>query len=117
MFDSPDQDDEARAAGDSLQVSALLGFAALVSPDVGQIGPEQGTVDTSVEAVERTFYREGSETLISGAPVSTKRDTSAQPSPRLRAKDLIAELNTINRQIHRIMFQVERAVTRLGTSG
>ena len=38
-------------------------------------------------------------------------------APRLKAKDLIAELNLINSQIHRIMSQVDRAVTRLGTAG
>jgi hypothetical protein len=115
MLDSPDQDDGTRTPGESLQISALLGFAALISPDVGEIGSSRGTVDTSVEAVERSFYGEGSENLISGMPVGSTASGSAPA--RLRAKDLIAELNMINRQIHRIMFQVDRAVTRLGTSG
>lgn len=115
MFDSLDQHDGTRTAGESLQISALLGFAALISPDVGEIGTSRGTVDTSVEAVERSFYGEGSENLISGTPIGST--SGGLPPPRLRAKDLIAELNMINQQIHRIMFQVDRAVTRLGTSG
>jgi hypothetical protein len=115
MFDNIGKDVEVRTAGDSLQISALLGFAALISPDVGDVGGRRGTVDTSVGAVERSFYGEGSENLISGAPVGSA--SGGSEPPRLRAKDLIAELNMINRQIHRIMFQVDRAVTRLGTIG
>ena len=112
MVDNSGQDDEVRTSGDNLQVSALIGFAALILPDVGEIGTTRGTVDTSVEAVERSYYGDRSSTLINGTPVSAQ---SNQPPPRLRAKDLIAELNMINRQIHRIMFQVDRAVARLGT--
>jgi len=41
---------------------------------------------------------------------------SVQPE-KIRAKDLVAELDSINAQIHRIMFQVERAVARLATNG
>ena len=114
MFNSIGQDDEARSAGESLQISALLGFAALLSPDAGEA--RRGTVDATVEAVERSFYGKRSDTLINGMPVSTEHEGPAV-APRLRAKDLIAELNLINRQIHRIMFQVDRAVTRLGTTG
>ena len=118
MFDNSSHDGEVRTAGESLQISALLGFAALISPDIGEVGVARGTVDTSVEAVERSFYGKRSDTVINGAPVVSPPDTAPGPvSPRLRAKDLIAELNMINRQIHRIMFQVDRAVTRLGTSG
>lgn len=54
-----------------------------------------------------------SQSLIRGAPV---RDRVPAVN-RLRAKDLIAELDTINAQIHKIMFQVDRAVARLATSG
>ena len=114
MFNSIGQDDEARSAGESLQISALLGFAALLSPDAGEA--RRGTVDATVEAVERSFYGKRSDMLINGMPVSTDHEEPAV-APRLRAKDLIAELNLINRQIHRIMFQVDRAVTRLGTTG
>ena len=114
MFNSIGQDDEARSAGESLQISALLGFAALLSPDAGEA--RRGTVDATVEAVERSFYGKRSDMLINGMPVSTEHEEPAV-APRLRAKDLIAELNLINRQIHRIMFQVDRAVTRLGTTG
>jgi len=73
----------------------------------------RGTVNTNVDAIERPYYGDRSETLLSGAPVGT---AGSEP-PRHRAKDLIAELKMINGQIHRIMFQVERAVTRLGIAG
>lgn len=116
MFDKLSQNDEVRTPSESLQISALLGFAALLSPDLGEVGAARGTVDINIEAVERSFYGKRSETVINGAPVSTHL-TSTLASPRLRAKDLIAELSVINRQIHRIMFQVDRAVTRLGTCG
>jgi len=114
MFNSIGQNDEARSAGESLQISALLGFAALLSPDAGEA--RRGTVDATVEAVERSFYGKRSDMLINGMPVSTEHEEPAV-APRLRANDIIAELNLINRQIHRIMFQVDRAVTRLGTTG
>jgi hypothetical protein len=117
MFDNIGQDDAARTAGESLQISALLGFAALISPDVGEDDGDRRTVDATVEAVERSFYGKRSDTLINGMPVGAESRAPAIAAPRLRAKDLIAELNLINRQIHRIMFQVDRAVTRLGTSG
>ena len=116
MFISIGQDDEARSASESLQISALLGFAALLSPDAAEPGARRGTIDATVEAVERSFYGKRSDMLINGMPVSTEHEEPAV-APRLRAKDLIAELNLINRQIHRIMFQVDRAVTRLGTTG
>ena len=116
MFDSIGQDGEARTVGESLQISALLGFAALLSPEAGEAGARRGTIDATVEAVERSFYGKRSDTLINGMPVSTEREERPMGA-RLRAKDLIAELNLINRQIHRIMFQVDRAVSRLGTTG
>ena len=112
MFDNIGQDDAARSTGESLQISALLGLAALISPEVAA----RGTIDANVEAVERSFYGNKSDTLINGMPVVGDQQLPIA-EPRLRAKDLIAELNLINSQIHRIMFQVDRAVTRLGTSG
>ena len=115
MFENSGQDEDVRTSGDTLQVSALLGFAALILPDVGEIGSTRGTVDTNVEAIERSYYGDGSDTLINGAPV-TPEANQAPPPPRFRAKDLIAELDLINGQIHRIMFQVDRAVERLGTN-
>lgn len=117
MFDSIGQNDEVRSVGESLQITALLGFAALLSPDAADAGARRGTVDATVEAVERSFYGKRSDTLINGMPVSLEPEVPTMAAPRLRAKDLIAELNLINRQIHRIMFQVDRAVTRLGTTG
>jgi hypothetical protein len=55
--------------------------------------------------------------LIRGIPVAAKAPTVLTIPRQARAKDLIAELNAINTQIHQIMFQVERAVARLATSG
>jgi hypothetical protein len=115
MFDNSGQDEEVRTSGDNLQVSALLGFAALFLPDVGEATAARGTVDTNVEAIERSYYGDRSDTLINGAPVAAQANRTPPP-PRLRAKDLIAELDLINGQIHRIMFQVDRAVARLGTN-
>lgn len=117
MFDEIGTDEEGSRAGDCLQISALLGFAASISPDIGEVGSARGTIDASVEAVERSFYGKQSDTVINGAPVTARHAERASDAPRLCAKDLIAELNLINRQIHRIMFQVDRAVTRLGTIG
>ena len=117
MFDNIGQDDAARSAGDSLQISALLGFAAMISPDVSEVGAGRGTVDATVEFVERSFYGKRSDALINGMPLSTELLEPPMAAPRLKAKDLVAELNLINSQIHRIMSQVDRAVTRLGTSG
>src|SRR5689334_10891949 len=77
MFNSIGQDDEARSAGESLQISALLGFAALLVPDAGEAGARRGTVDATVEAVERSFYGKRSETLINGMPVSSEHEEPA----------------------------------------
>ena len=115
MVENPGQDEQVRTSGDTLQVSALLGFAALILPDIGEISTTRGTVHTNVEAVERPYYGDRSDTLINGAPV-TARPARSSPPPRFKAKDLIAELDMINGQIHRIMFQVDRAVERLGTN-
>jgi hypothetical protein len=49
--------------------------------------------------------------------VAAKAPAALPTRPQTRAKDLIAELNAINTQIHQIMFQVEKAVARLATSG
>jgi hypothetical protein len=117
MFDNIGHDDDACTVGESLQISALLGFAAFLSPEIGEARAARGTIDASVEAVERTFYGKRSDMVVNGAPISARSTQSGSAPPKLRAKDLIAELNLINRQIHRIMFQVDRAVTRLGTSG
>jgi hypothetical protein len=57
-----------------------------------------------------------SETLIRGVPVKVPQASSDGATSQSRAKDLIAELNAINLQIHRMMIQVERAVARLATS-
>ena len=60
---------------------------------------------------------DSSQSLIQSAPVRARPPAVRQKPDRLRAKDLAAELDSINSQIHKIMFQVERAVARLATSG
>ena len=107
------------AAHGSVQVSALLGYAALISSEVDQLEAARtyGTIDASVEGSDRHYFGGPSETLIRGIPVAAKAP-EVPPVPRqTRAKDLIAELNEINTQIHQIMFKVEKAVARLATSG
>jgi hypothetical protein len=104
----PDADalqDDAATSGEPLRQAALFGYAALV-----------GTVDATVEAAERNYYDRGSEMLIRGAPLASGHLPANPPKPQFRAKDLIAELNIINSQIHQIIFQVEKAVAQLTTN-
>ena len=110
------QDEDVLPAGKSLQLSVLLGAAALVIPEFDRLGPAEGTIDASIEAVKSRFYGDLSETLIRGVPVKVPQASSDGATSQSRAKDLIAELNAINLQIHRMMIQVERAVARLATS-
>jgi hypothetical protein len=80
----------------------------------------QGTVGAVVHAVENSSYDMRSNGWVRGEPMrpaASLEEFSESFRSRLRAKDLIAELDTINAQIHRMMFQVERAVSRLATSG
>lgn len=120
MFAISNPDDERPSAGEGLQAAALFGYAALLLADAELLGsPLKGTIGASVEASagQPDFYTQRSEALIRGAPVIQAPAQSRPAVRQLRAKDLIAELNTINAQIHQIMFQVERAVSRLATSG
>lgn len=112
------QDGAALAAGGPLQVSALLGNAAAIvaGPHVAGSAPVDGTIGARIEAAERRFYPLKSDALICTGPV---RPAPAPPVQRriLRARDLIGELHSINAQIHKIMFQVDKAVARLATGG
>ena len=119
MFTNSNPDNETPSAGQGLNACALFGYAALVLADAELLRtPVQGTVGTTVEASgDPHFYVRQSEALIRGAPVTQDATQPAPVSRQLRAKDLIAELHAINAQIHQIMFQVERAVSRLATSG
>jgi hypothetical protein len=103
-----------------IQVLPLSAAMAQLSPTFAVADTlAEGTVHASMQFAGDRFYGAVSEALIRGAPlVRTRAPRPAEPTlPRLRAKDLIAELRTINAQVHRIMFQVERAVARLATSG
>ena len=78
-----------------------------------------GTIDTVMRAADEQFFGEQSETVTRGLPLAAapRPAVSGRIRPQLCAKDLIAELDSINSQIHRMMFQVERAVARLAASG
>jgi hypothetical protein len=76
----------------------------------------EGTVGATISAIDRHFYGEVSDIVTHGAPMDVAEQPAQSPPSQLRAKDLIAELHSINAQIHRIMFQVERAVAHLATS-
>jgi hypothetical protein len=119
MYANPNSDDEAEAAGESLQVSAPIGTGSLTLSAAAQpaaMGP-QGTVEATIASEDRHFYRQGSETLIRGAPLALAPRSRERDRGRVSAKDLVEELHSINSQIHRIMFQVEEAVARLATNG
>jgi hypothetical protein len=79
----------------------------------------RGTIHAAVQAIEECSYDALSNEWVREEPLRLvapcERFADARESG-LRAKDLIAELNSINAQIHRMMFQVERAVSRLATS-
>jgi len=77
-----------------------------------------GTVGATLDPIEKGYYRSPSEALTRGAPLSKSTHAHVDGGfPKLHAKDLIAELDSINSTINRIMCQVERAVARLATSG
>ena len=73
-----------------------------------------GTVPATIGVVDTGSYAHGSEALTRGHPVRS-RAGGPKPRPIVSVRDLAAELDLINAQIHRIMFQVERAVARLVT--
>ena len=75
-----------------------------------------GTVDATIETQDPHNYGVSSALLCNGAPSHPRRAHAATRAD-FRAKDLVDELKTINSQIHRIMFQVEKAVSRLSASG
>ena len=75
-----------------------------------------GTIDATIETQDPHDYGVSSHLLCNGAPSHPRRAHAATRAD-FRAKDLVDELKTINSQIHRIMFQVEKAVSRLSASG
>ena len=44
----------------------------MISPDVNEVGAGRGTVDATVEFVERSFYGKRSDALINGMPLGTE---------------------------------------------
>lgn len=114
-----DPNESMLAASASVQMSALLGYAALISSEVEELEAARfcGTVGATLDGADRHYFAGPSETLIRGIPVAVKLPVAAPVPRQTLAKDLIAELSAINTQIHQIMFQVERAVARLAPSG
>lgn len=108
----------ALAVGDPVHTSTLLGYTALIFYEVDQLEGSLvvGTVDTNVADGNPHYFGGSSEMLTRGIPVAAKPSPAAPSRPQTRARDLIAELSEINTQIHHIMFQVEKAVSRLATS-
>jgi hypothetical protein len=101
-----------------LQLSSILPQAVPVLL-LGVTDPLIGAVHSRASRVDPGFYGERSEALIRGLPL-IRAALPIAPKPKrtkLCAKDLIAELESINSQIHRMMFQVERAVANLATAG
>jgi hypothetical protein len=96
--------------GPSGKLSAMHALA-----EVG--GELQGTIGATVQPIGDWSYGMLSDNWIRGTPLGPVPNAAVSESSPLRAKDLIAELDSINAQIHRMMFQVERAVSRLATSG
>lgn len=84
-------------------------------PSLANAG-SSGTVDATIETQDPHNYGVSSDLLCNGAPSHPRRAHAATRAD-FRAKDLVDELKTINSQIHRIMFQVEKAVSRLSASG
>lgn len=115
---SEPQQDQAPTAGGPVQLSPLLGHAALIPVASGAlVSLQSGTVGANVEIADSNYFPRSSDVLIRGEPVMRAAVPAKPALPQPRAKDLIAEINSINSQIHRIMSQVEQAVARLATSG
>ena len=106
-------------SGGPVHMSALLGYAALIFSEVGQMEAARvsGTIDASVVQGDPHYFTGASEMLIRGIPVTATNASQHIPVRAQTRANLIAELNAINTQVHQIMFQVEKAVSRLATSG
>ena len=108
-----------RAADDDHAGSLSVGLPEWMPQEPFAAASEdlRGTVPATVGETEIRSYDYSSEALIRGRPVHDSSPAAVKFPQKVSAKDLVAELDTINSQIHRIMFQVERAVARLATSG
>lgn len=99
-------------AADDMHVSSLYPVGLQLAVGIQDI---EGTVPAKLGGTDDRSYSHSSEELIRGRPV--RGSIPARSPQKVSAKDLVAELDSINAQIHRIMSQVERAVARLAMSG
>ena len=108
-----------RAADDANAGSLSVDLPEWVPQGPFAAGSENlhGTVPATLGQLDIRSYAYSSEALTRGRPVQDRASLAVKSSQKVSARDLVAELDTINSQIHRIMFQVERAVARLATSG
>ena len=108
-----------RAAEDIHADSLSVGLPEWVSRRPFAAGAQDldGTVPAALGEMDIGSYDYSSEALTRGWPVHERPQPTGKSLQKVSAKDLVAELDTINSQIHRIMSQVERAVARLATSG
>jgi hypothetical protein len=100
-------------AADGTHVNNLSSFwvaRMLMTTDLQDL---EGTVPAKLGEGDSQSYRHSSDELIRGRPV--QRSLPMRFPQKVRASELLAELDIINAQIHRIMFQVERAVARLAS--
>lgn len=110
-------DEQADAKGDSVrQDYSMMGDPPTLSHADDDGPPLGGTIDATVAVQDPHFYGNRSQMLIASPSLSLAPAQRPARKVSTRAKDLIDELQTINDQIHRIMFQVERAVSRLATN-
>ncbi len=88
-------------------------FSAAAALDCGAV---TGTVAATMKPVEQHFYG-SAKSLTLGTPFGTagvrRAVRLATPVARVRATDLIGELQEISGQVNRMMAQVERAIDRL----
>jgi hypothetical protein len=74
-----------------------------------------GTVAATIEAHDPHHFAGASSGLITRGALSLPKQAAGSARPQFRPKDLLDEVQAINSQIHQIMFQVEKAVSRLSS--
>lgn len=77
----------------------------------------EGTIDASILPIEAHSYGVTGEPIMLASPYRARGVSNSQAllktPARLRASDLINELQQISSQVNRMMAQVERAIDRL----